>query len=102
MNNQEKLAKIKTIVEDYFQDEYFPIDLESIRIIQKIEKLMRSLSTETLDEIPTTTHINTTMGFIGDEEIQFWSNFEVEDPEDQQIVEEIYELVKEAYEVMNP
>jgi len=72
------------------------------RIIQKIEKLMRSLSTETLDEIPTTTHINTTMGFIGDEEIQFWSNFEVEDPEDQQIVEEIYELVKEAYEVMNP
>lgn len=38
----------------------------------------------------------------GDEEIQFWSNFEVEDPEDPQIVEEIYELVKEAYEVMNP
>lgn len=71
------------------------------RIIQKIEKLMRSLSTETLDEIPTTTYINTTMGFIGDEEIQFWSNFEVEDPEDPQIVEEIYEAVKEAYEVMN-
>lgn len=101
MNNQEKLAKIKTIVEDYFQDEYFPIDLERIKP-WRIEKLMRSLSTETLDEIPTTTHINTTMGFIGDEEIQFWSNFEVEDPEDQQIVEEIYELVKEAYEVMNP
>jgi len=72
------------------------------KLQKKIEKLIRSLSTKTQDEIPTSTYINTTTGYIGEEEIQFWSNFEVEDPEDQQIVEEIYELVKEAYEVMNP
>jgi len=33
-------------------------------IIQKIEKLMRSLHDEALKQIPTSTYINTTMGFI--------------------------------------
>ncbi len=67
-------------------------------IIQKIEKLMRSLSEETTKEIPQKICINTFNGDIGDEEIQFWANFEAEEP---QIVDEIYEAVKEAYEV-NP
>jgi len=72
------------------------------KLQKKIEKLIRSLSTKTQDKIPTSTYINTTMGSIGEEEVQFWANFLVEvDPEDLQIVDEIYEAVKEAYEVMN-
>jgi len=46
MNNQEKLAKIKTIVEDYFQDEYFPIDLESIgsyEMLDIMDSLMKDI-----------------------------------------------------------
>ena len=68
------------------------------KLQKKIEKLIRSLSAKTLDEIPTSTYINTFNGDIGDDELNFWGNYEPENQEDINTVEEIYETAKKVYE----
>lgn len=66
--------------------------------LKNLEKLLLTLSEETQKDIGPRTYISTVTGEIGDDELNFWGNYEPDNLKDQQTVEEIYELAKKIYE----
>lgn len=66
--------------------------------LKNLEKLLLSLSEETQKDIGPRTYISTVTGEIGDDELNFWGNYEPENQDDINTVEEIYEVAKKVYE----
>ncbi|HEY0772099.1 MAG TPA: hypothetical protein VGD31_17380, partial [Sphingobacteriaceae bacterium] len=91
-----------------FNDETLQIDFDKLiedlggdtmrEDLKKMEKLLLSLSDETQREVHPKTYINTVTGDVGDDELNFWGNYEPENEDDINTVEEIYELCKKLYE----
>lgn len=74
---------------------------ERRKLMKKMENLLMALSQRTQNEVDPATYINTHALDIGDDELNFWGNFDPPNEDDINTVEEIYEVSKKIYEEEN-
>lgn len=74
---------------------------ERRKLMKKMENLLMALSQRTQNEVDPATYINTLTLDIGDDELNFWGNFDPPNEDDINTVEEIYEVSKKIYEEEN-
>ena len=74
---------------------------ERRKLMKKMENLLMALSQRTQNEVDPATYINTLTLDIGDDELNFWGNFDPPNEDDINTVDEIYEVSKKIYEEEN-